>query len=366
MAVPLFDIKRELVPIKTKLEQAVISVLDHGRFILGPEVAQLETEIAQLCGVDHAIGVASGTDALMLALHACGVGPGDEVITTAFSFFASAGVISRLGAKPVFVDIDPATFNLDPERLEAAITSQTKAIMPVHLFGQTADMNRISKIASQHGLKVVEDGAQAIGSLYHDRPAGALGDVGCFSFFPTKNLGAAGDAGMIVTNDPTLAEMVRLLRVHGGHFEYHHKLVGYNSRLDSMQAAVLLVKLPHLKSWTEGRRHNALRYDNELAGLPLATPAIGTGNYHIYNQYTITTDRRDDLLKYLSDKNIGCKVYYPVPFHLQECFADLGYSEGQLPHCEKASQSVLSLPVFGAMTDDEQTEVISAIKQFFT
>ena len=364
MSVPLLDIKRQHDPIRDELDSAVKKVLDHGQFILGPEVKQLEQEIAKLCGTKHAIGVASGTDALMLALHACGVGPGDEVITSAFSFFASAGVISRLGATPVFVDIDIDTYNLDPEKLTAAITNKTKVIMPIHLFGQCADMDPILAIAKQHGIKIVEDAAQAIGAVYKGRMAGSMGDLGCFSFFPTKNLGCAGDGGMVTTNSDELADMVRILRVHGGKFEYHHEIVGYNSRLDSIQAAVLLAKLPYLAKWTEARRKNAARYDDLLADTAVKTPFVPNDVYHIYHQYTIAVDRRDDLIAHLQMAGIGCKVYYPVPFHLQKCFEPLGYAKGTIPSCEKAAATVVSLPVFGEMTKGEQDEVVAAIKAF--
>jgi dTDP-4-amino-4,6-dideoxygalactose transaminase len=365
MAVLLIDLKRQYEPIKNDVENAVKTVLDHGQFILGPELKRFEAEVAEYCDIKHAIGVASGTDALLLALRAFHVGPGDEVITSAFSFFASAGVISRLGAKPVFVDIDPDTYNIDPELIEKAITRKTKAIMPIHLFGQCADMDPIVEIAKRHGIKVVEDAAQAIGSKYRDIYAGAVSDAGCFSFFPTKNLGCAGDGGMIVTNDDKLADAIRILRVHGGRSEYHHEIVGYNSRLDTIQAALLSAKLPHLKGWTEARRKNAARYDEALKALPLKTPKVMPWAYHIYNQYTIALDRRDELQNWLKERQIGHKVYYPVPFHMQECFGDLNYSAGDLPHSEKAAKAVISIPIFGEMTGEEQDEVIDAIKGFF-
>ncbi|MCK5124883.1 MAG: DegT/DnrJ/EryC1/StrS family aminotransferase [candidate division Zixibacteria bacterium] len=365
MAVPLLDIKRQHAPIREEIDAAVAKVLDHGLFILGPEVKQLEEEIAKLCGVKHAIGVASGTDALMLALHACGVGPGDEVITSAFSFFASASVISRLGAKPVFVDIDIDTYNLDPGKLETAINSRTKAILPIHIFGQCAAMDEIVAIATRHNIKVVEDAAQAIGTEYKGKKAGSLGDAGCFSFFPTKNLGCGGDGGMVVTNNDELADMVRMLRVHGGKFEYLHEVIGYNSRLDTLQAAILLAKLPYLTQWTDGRRTNAAYYDKALSGLPLKTPVVSKDARHIYHQYTIAIEKRDDFIEHLKANNISSKVYYPVPFHLQKCFSDLGYHLGDIPNCEQASNTVVSLPVFGEMTEAERTEVVEVIKSFF-
>lgn len=365
MAVPLIDITRQYVPIRAQIDAAIKKVLDHGQFILGPEVGQCESAIASFCGAKYAIGVASGTDALLIALRACGVVPGDEVITTDFSFFASAGVINRLGARPVFVDIDKSTYNIDPNQIEAAVTVRTKAIMPVHLFGQCADMDPILKIANRHGLKVVEDAAQAIGSKYKGRHAGTIGDAGCFSFFPTKNLGCAGDGGMIVTNDSEIAKQASILRVHGGESEYHHETVGYNSRLDTIQAALILAKLPHLPSWTEARRVHADTYNTSFKGLSMVAPAVGQGNYHIYNQYTIALERREEMTERLKEKRIGHKVYYPLPFHLQKCFTDLGYRKGDFPHSEWAAQAVLSIPVFGEMTAAEQSEVIEAIKEFY-
>ncbi|MCP4569671.1 MAG: DegT/DnrJ/EryC1/StrS family aminotransferase [FCB group bacterium] len=365
MAVPLIDLGRQYEPIREDINRAVNRVLDHCGFILGPEVKALEADVAEFCDVKHAIGVASGTDALLLALHACGVGPGAEVITSDFSFFASAGVIDRLGAKPVLIDIDPETYNIDPAEIIKAITPQTRAIIPVHLFGQCADMDPIIEIAKTHGLKVIEDAAQAIGAQYKSRKAGTLGDAGCFSFFPTKNLGCAGDGGMIVTNEDGIADMARKLRVHGGLSDYNHEVVGYNSRLDTLQAALLRVKLPYLPRWTKARRAHAARYDRELAGLPLITPKVNDGAYHIYNQYTIACDRRDELAAHLKENQIGHKVYYPVPFHLLECFADLGHNSGAFPISEQAAGSVLSLPIFGEMTETEQTEVIEVVKRFF-
>lgn len=365
MAVPLLDLKRQYAPIRAEIDRAVKQVLDHCGFIMGPELKAFESAAAEFCRTRHAIGVASGSDALLLALRACGVGPGDEVITSAFSFFASAGVIDHLGAVPVFVDIEPDTYNIDPALIEKAVTAKTKVIMPIHLFGQCADMDPILNIAATHGLKVVEDAAQAIGSQYKGRTAGAIGDMGCFSFFPTKNLGCAGDGGMITSNDDALADMVRILRQHGGRTEYVHEVVGYNSRLDTLQAALLLVKLPYLRTWTESRRHNAARYNAAFAGLPLKIPTIRDWAYHIYNQYTVACDNREKLLTRLKDRQIGHKIYYPVPFHFQQCFAGLGYKAGDFPHAERAAKSVVSLPIFGEMTVAEQDEVIDAVVRFF-
>lgn len=365
MAVPLIDITRQYEPIRKEIDDAIKRVVDHAGFILGPEVKIFEAEIASFCGVEHAMGVASGTDALLLALRACGVGPGTEVITSAFSFFASAGVISRLGARPVFVDIDPDTYNIDPSLIEDAITERTRVIMPIHLYGQCADMDPIMDVARKHSIKVVEDAAQAIGSKYKNRIAGSLGDIGCFSFFPTKNLGCAGDGGMVVTGNDEIADTIRILRTHGGRNDYLHEVIGYNSRLDTVQAAMLSVKLPHLAEWTEARRKNAAAYDDAFSGLPLKTPVAREWAYHIYNQYTLAVDDRDAFLDWLRGKEIGYKVYYPVPFHLQKCFKDLGYKSGDLPHSEKAAASVVSIPIFGEMTDAEQDEVISAVQGFF-
>lgn len=366
MAVPLIDITRQLVPIRDEIDQAISRVLDHCKYILGPEVRQFEEEIEKFTGAKHAIGVASGTDALLISLRAMGVGPGDEVITSSFSFFASAGVISHLKAKPVFVDIDRNTFNINPNLIEQAVTPKSKVILPVHLFGQCAEMKPILDIAAKHDLKVLEDGAQAIGSSYKGRPAGTIGDAGTFSFFPTKNLGCAGDGGMIVTDNDELAEQARILRVHGGRFEYHHKYVGYNSRLDTIQAALLLAKLPHLSAWTEARRNNAAAYDTAFKDLPVITPDARAENYHIYNQYTIAVDNREGLLKEFEKRQIGYKIYYPVPFHMQECFDNLNYKTGQFPISEWAAGTVVSLPIFGEMTETEQGEVIATVRKFYS
>lgn len=360
--VPLLDLKRQYLPLKERMDKAVLNVLDHGKFILGPEVKELEAQIAKYCGVRFAIGVNSGTDALLLSLRAAGVQPGDEVITSDFSFFATAGVISRLGAKPVFVDVESDTYNLDPTLLEAAITDKTKAIVPVHLFGQMADMDAIMKIAEAHKLAVVEDGAQSIGATYNSKLCGSIGTLGCFSFFPSKNLGAIGDGGIIVTDDEKLADLCRILRVHGSKPKYYHKIVGYNSRLATIQAASILVKLPYLKGWTEARQANAAYYDKRFAGSKVRTPVVKDyTTFHIYNQYTIAVDNRDDLLAKLRERKIGCEVYYPVPFHKQECFADLGYKPEEFPVTTKACDSVISIPIFPELTEDERTLVADSI-----
>jgi len=364
MAVPLLDLSRQYALLKPEIEKAVFEVLDNSSFILGPQVAKFEEQVAALGDVKHAVGVASGTDALLIALRACGVEPGDEVITTDFSFFASAGVIARLGARPVFVDIEPDTYNIDPNLIEAAITPKTKVIMPVHLFGQLADMDPIMEIARRHNLKVVEDAAQAIGAEYKGRKAGSIGDYGCFSFYPSKNLGAAGDGGMIVTNDDDGFEACRKLRVHGENPKYFYHLIGYNSRLDSLQAAILAVKIPHLQKWSEKRVAHARIYDRELAGIKdLVTPVCkGYATFHIYNQYTLASPHREKILAAFREKNIGHCIYYPLPFHKQKCFADLGYKAEEFPVSNRATEEVFSIPVFPELRAEEQVEVIETIK----
>jgi dTDP-4-amino-4,6-dideoxygalactose transaminase len=362
MAVPLLDMKRQYVSLKDKLDAAVLKVLDHGLFILGPEVRQLEEKVAELCTVAYGVGVACGTDALLLSVAAAGIGPGDEVITPDYSFFASAGVISRVGARPVFVDIEEDTYNIDPARIEKAITPKTKAVMPVHLFGQVADMDLILETARKHNLVVIEDAAQAIGAEYRGRPAGSFGDFGCFSFYPTKNLGAAGDAGMIVTGNSDHNENLRMLRMHGWKKKYFPEIIGYNSRLDSIQAAILLVKLEYLKEWTEQRRRHAQRYDKAFAGTAIKTPVAGDYAYHIYNQYTISVGNREELMATLREKQIGHEIYYPAPFHLLECYKEMGFKKGDFPISEKAAENVVSIPVYPEMTDEEQDEVIEVVK----
>lgn len=365
MPVPLLDLSRQYEYLKPQLDRAVIEVLTHGKFILGPEVKELETAVAELCDVRYAAGVASGTDALLLALDACGVRAGDEVITPDFSFFATAGVVSRLGARPVFVDIEPDTYNIDPELTAAAITSKTKAIIPVHLFGQVADMDPIMEIARQHGIKVVEDAAQAIGARYKGRPAGSIGDFGCFSFYPSKNLGAGGDGGMITTDTDENIELLRILRVHGGKPKYYHRIVGYNSRLATMQAAVLLVKSTYLQNWSEKRIEHAGIYDEAFRDIDaVACPTVKDySTFHIYNQYTIAVENRDRLIAELKRAEIGFDIYYPVPFHMQECFAYLGYEPKDFPVTTRAAERVISLPIYPEMTPDEQAQVIETVKK---
>ncbi len=372
-AVPLVDLGAQIAPIRGELFAAIERVVESGQFILGPEVEAFEHEIADYSGCAHAAGVSSGTDALLVALMAIGVEAGDEVITTPFSFFSTAGSIARLGATPVFVDIEPATFNIDANQIEAAITSRTKAIIPVHLFGQIADMDAVSEIAERHALRVIEDAAQALGAEYHGRRAGGLGHVGCLSFFPTKNLGAMGDAGMVVTNDDAFADQFRLLRNHGFSPKYHAKLLGGNFRLDAIQAAVLRVKLKYLDDWTKARRRHAARYDQLFEDAKLAS-AAGTirsivrpreedGRRHVFHQYVIRlpADRRDALQKHLAERGIGTAVYYPVPLHLQECFRGLGQKPGDFPHSEAAANESLALPIFPELTEPQQAHVVQAL-----
>jgi len=360
--VPLLDLKAQHETIRGEIRAAIDAVVEEQNFILGRQVAELESKVAALCGVATAVGCASGTDALYLALRALGVGPGDEVITVPYTFFATAGSIHHAGARPVFVDIEPATYNLDPSKLESAITPRTKAIMPVHLFGQCADMAPILSIARAHGVPIVEDAAQAIGATTHGRPAGAMGAIGCFSFFPSKNLGGFGDGGMAVSNDPALAEKMRVLRVHGSQPKYFHAVIGVNSRLDTLQAAVLLAKLPHLAAWSEGRRRVAAFYDRAFAGCDaILRPVTLPGNTHIYNQYTIRVPDRDGLLKHLSAKGVGHAIYYPLPLHLQPCFAFLGHREGDFPESEKAARETVSLPVYPELTEPQRAYVAETV-----
>lgn len=365
MQVPLLDLTRQYRSIKNEIDEAVAAVLGHCKFINGPEVKKLEGEVASFCGTKYGIGVNSGTDALLIALRACGVGPGDEVVTTTFSFFATAGVISRLGALPVFVDIDPRTYNIDVTKLDAALTPKTKAVVPVHLFGQCADMDPILDLCRQRDLKVVEDAAQAISAEYNGKRAGSIGDFGCFSFFPSKNLGAAGDAGMIVTDASETEDFARILRVHGARPKYYHSHIGYNSRLDTIQAAVLSVKLKYLPEWSRKRSEKAAIYDKAFSNLEqVITPFVVKGNYHIYHQYTLAVPERDKLRDHLKEKGIGCETYYPVPLHSQECYKHLGYQPGSLPVAERKAREVISLPVFPELTQDEQEYVIDTVTAF--
>ncbi|MCD4651894.1 MAG: DegT/DnrJ/EryC1/StrS family aminotransferase, partial [Candidatus Cloacimonetes bacterium] len=359
MKIPVLDLHAQYEPILDEIKAEIEKVYKSHWYILGPQVKELEAEMQAYLDVKYAIGCASGSDAIVLALKACGIGVGNEVITTPFTFFATAGAIVRVGAKPVFADIDPDTYNLSPEAVEQAITDKTKAIMPVHLFGQAADMDAIMDIARKHSLYVIEDNAQGVGAKYKEHYTGAIGDIGTLSFFPSKNLGAMGDAGMCLTNNEELADRLRQLRVHGENPKYFHKWVGLNSRLDTIQAAVLLVKLKHLSAWTEARRKNADKYFAELSDIKqLKLPFIAESNYMIYNQFTLYAERRDELMKHLHNAGVGCAIYYPLPLHLQECFADLGGSEGDFPVSEAAAKHVLSIPVFSEMTESQQKYII--------
>jgi len=368
MNVPLLDLRAQFQTIRGEVMAAVERVFESQHFILGPEVEAFERDSAEYCRIKHAIGCGSGSDALLLALTALGVGPGDEVVTASFSFFATAGSIARLGARPVFVDISPDDFNVDPNLIERAITPRAKAILPVHLFGQCAEMDAIREVADRHNLPVVEDAAQAIGAGYCERRAGAMGAVGCFSFFPSKNLGGAGEGGLMTTDDDDLAEKLRLLRVHGMRPKYYHKVVGVNSRLDALQAAVLGVKLKYLERWSDARRRNAEHYDKLFAEAgveEVTTPAVRPNRRHIFNQYTIRCSRRDELMDFLKHRGVGSEIYYPAPLHLQECFAHLGYKPGDLPSTERASRECLSLPIYPELTEEMRQYVVEKIAEFY-
>ena len=370
MHVPLLDLVGQYQSIKDEVLPALMRVVERQQFILGEEVGQLERALAELSESSHAVACASGTDALLLPLRTLELKPGDEVISPAFTFFATAGTIHNAGGTPVFVDIDPASFNLDPAAVEAAITGRTRAIMAVHLFGQMAAMDPILVIAAKHGLPVIEDAAQSIGARRliegRWRAAGSLGYVGAFSFFPTKNLGGWGDGGLMVTQDAALAERLRRLRTHGGAKQYHHDEVGFNSRLDTLQAAVLLAKLPHLSAWSAARRRVADRYTAAFADHPaIAAPIADPANEHIYHQYTLRVERRDELVTHLRKRGIGSGVYYPLGLHLQPCFAHLGYRPGSLPATEVATRSVVSLPVYPELTLAQQDVVIAGVKEFY-
>ena len=374
--VPFFNLAVQFKSIEEEVKSALDEVFRTQQFILGPQVQVLEETIARYCGTRYAIGVASGSDALLLSLMALGIGTGDEVLLPPFTFFATAGCVSRLGAIPVFVDIDPETYNMDPSRIEQKISSKTKAILPVHLFGQCADMNPLLEIAKEKKLFLIEDAAQALGAEYKPttgedgRRAGQMGDLGCFSFYPTKNLGAFGDAGMVVTNHPDLAEKVRLLRAHGSQPKYFHKRIGINSRLDTIQAAILLVKFKYLEKWTGERQKRAERYRLLFQELPswvegLKLPTAQYQNRHIFHQYVIRVQERDRLRKFLAEEGIGTDIYYPVPLHLQECYAFLKYRRGDLPNSEKASEEVLALAIYPELTEDQQIAVVDRIKAFY-
>lgn len=372
MRVPLLDLKRQHEELRDELREAVGRVLDSQQFILGEDVRRLEEELAVYTRARHAVGCGSGSDALLLALLALDVGRDDEVVTTPFTFFATAGAIARTGARPVFADIEPRTYNVDPTRVEEVLTERTRAIMPVHLYGQCAETEALVRVCEARGLPVIEDAAQAIGAEdVAGRRAGSIGAIGCFSFYPTKNLGAAGEAGLVTTNDDTLAERLRRLRVHGGATEYHHEEVGFNSRLDTLQAAVLRVKLPHLDAWSDARRERAESYTRMLseAGLEefVTPPYVHTGARHIFHQYVIRVHdgRRDALLEHLKTNGVGTKIYYPVPLHLQPCFAYLGYKEGDFPESERAARETLALPMYPELTREQQEYVVETVRHFF-
>ena len=376
--IPLLDLKAQHELIRQEIMDALFRVIESNHFILGPEVQRLEEQIAAYCQTDYAIGVSSGTDALLISLMALGIREGDEVITTPFSFFATAGVIARLGAKPVFVDIDPQTYNINPQLIDQEITPRTRAIIPVHLFGQCVDMEPILEIASKHGLKIIEDAAQSIGAEYmNGQRAGSIGQIGCLSFFPSKNLGALGDGGMVLTSDEDLAERLRVLRVHGSKPKYYHKMIGGNFRLDELQAAVLNIKLKYLDDWTRQRQENAKQYvtifkdtyllDEKKVILPKAIYSHnGYPNFHIYNQFIIRGQARDQLQNYLKGKGVGTEIYYPVPFHLQECFRSLSYKMGDFPESERAAKETLSLPIYPGLTFEQQKYIVESIREFYS
>ncbi|HEX7140320.1 MAG TPA: DegT/DnrJ/EryC1/StrS family aminotransferase [Vicinamibacterales bacterium] len=368
MKVPLLDLQAQYRPLRDDILAAMTRVADSQRFIMGPEIETLERELAALLRIEHAVSVSSGTDALLLALMALDVQSGDEVITPTYSFFATAGAVARLGARPVLVDIDPVTYNIDAAAIERVITPRTRAIMPVHLFGLSADLDPILDIAKRAGVPIIEDAAQAIGSQYKTRPVGGIGALGCFSFFPSKNLGAFGDAGLLTTNDAALARRARLLRTHGMEPKYYHHLVGANFRMDALQAAILRVKAPHLARWTESRRANAVRYRTmfQEAGLDqeIGLPVEPADRRHIYNQFVIRTPQRDALKRHLDEAGIGNEIYYPVPFHLQPCFAYLGHKTGDFPHAERAANESLAIPVYGELNAGQQQHVVDTIGEF--
>lgn len=361
MQVPLLDLKSQYAKIKSDVLASIGEVLDSQICIGGPKVAELERQIAAISDCKFAVGVSSGTDALLASLMSFGVGEGDEVITTPFTFFATAGCIARLGGKPVFVDIDAKTYNINPSLIEKAITKKTKAIIPVHLYGQMADMDSIMDIAKKHNLFVIEDAAQSIGSTYKGKKAGSIGTCGCFSFFPSKNLGGIGDGGMVVTNDEKLAAKMKIMRHHGQGSTYYYDFVGGNFRLDPIQAAALLVKLPYLEEWSAARRRNAEYYNKKFAGTSVKTPYINPDCVTIYNQYVIKVPNRDKLIEHLKKNSIGCAIYYPMPLHLQKCFEYLGYKKGDFPESEKAANEVLALPVYPELTDQMKDYVVEAV-----
>jgi len=371
MRIPILDLSVQHQQISGEIEAAIQRVLNSQQFILGPEVKELEKEIAPYCQCSEAVGCASGSDAILLALMACCVGPGDEVITTPFSFFATVGSIVRLRARAGFVDIDPVSFNINPSLIERAITSRTKAIMPVHLFGQCAEMDQINELASAHKIAVVEDAAQAIGAEHRGRRAGSLGSIGCFSFYPSKNLGGAGDGGLLSTNDPQIADTLRLLRGHGARKKYFHDCVGINSRLDSLQAAILRVKLRYLDQWSAARRSNAQRYgklfqdSGLISSSAITVPSESSTSHHVYNQFVIRARDRDKLKAHLAERGVGSEIYYPLSLHLQECFKDMGHQVGDFPESERATKEALAIPVYPELTAEAQEYVVENIASFY-
>ncbi len=361
----MLDLKAQFAKYKSELMRAVEEVCSSQILCLGPAVERFEKEAAAYCGCKYATGVSSGTDALLLSLMAAGIGPGDEVITTPFTFFATAGTVSRVGAKPVFVDVDAGTFNIDPAKIQAKITKKTRAIIPVHIFGQIAQMQPIMEIARQHKLLVIEDAAQAMGATQDGKQAGSIGDIGCYSFYPTKNIGAFGDAGMVVTNNDALAEKIRLMRVHGENPRYYYRMIGGNFRMDNIQGAVLSVKLKYLDEWNKKRRDNAAIYNSMFAGTIVKSQKIEQNNVSIYHQYTITVPKRDMLQVHLSKHGIGSGIFYPQPLHLQDCFKGLGYKKGDFPAAEKITESVLSLPIYQELTSEQIEHVGKTVLEFY-
>lgn len=362
----MLDLDAQYAPVMDDIRLEMEKVFATHAYKLGPQVREFEEEMQKFCEAKHAVGCASGTDAIVLALLALNIGDGDEVITTPFTFFATAGTIHRVGARPVFVDVKPDTFNIDADKIEAAITPNTKAIMPVHLFGQPAEMDKIMAIAHKHNLKVIEDNAQGVGAKYDGKTAGTIGDIGTLSFFPSKNLGAMGDGGMCLTNDDELADRLFQLRVHGENPQYYHKWVGLNSRLDTLQAAVLLVKLRSLPGWSAARQKNAEYYYQNLQDFPqIKLPVIHSKAESIFNQFTLLAEKRDELLNYLRSREIGCAIYYPLPLHLQECFSYLNHRKGDFPISEQLSDSVISIPVFSEISREQQDHVIAEIRNFY-
>lgn len=364
--VPLLDLKTQYAALKSEIMPVVERVLDGQYMINGPEVGEFECQAAGYCDAKFAVGCSSGTDALILAMMALDIKPGDEVITSPFTFFATVGSIHRHGAKPVFVDIDPETFNFDTEQLEEAVNEKTRAILPVHLFGQMADMDTVLDVAEKHDLKVIEDSAQSIGSKQNGAPSGSLGDIGCFSFFPSKNLGGAGDGGLCTTNDEDVYNRLLMMRNHGAHERYYHDEVGGNFRLDTLQAAYLSIKLKHLDTWHQGRRKNAAYYDEHLAEVEqVTTPIIADGNETIYNQYTLRVENREELQKYLGEAGIGSAIYYPLCMHEQKCFSHLGYTAGDFPLAEQAASEALSIPIYPELSEEQLAHVVATIKAFY-